>query len=182
VTFSFHRGALSLDLAGTVGARASEAPEERLPAPADLGRWLAEAGLADRPAPTARDLARAVALREAIFGAASATLDGRPVRAADRATINRAALGLRRGAPRLTAALGVRWRTAAPVELALGRVAADANDLLARQAGRLTRCELPGCGALLLSGSRGVARRWCSMDRCGNRAKVAAFRRRRAGA
>lgn len=181
MTFSFHRGALSLDLVGTVGGRASGEPEERLAGPADLGRWLQEAGLAGRLALGPPELARAVALREAIHGAAAALLDGRPVRRRDLITINRAAASLRLGAPRLGARLQVRWRTAAPLDLALARVAADAIELLARQAGRLTRCELPGCGALLLSGTRGAARRWCSMERCGNRAKVAAFRRRQAG-
>ncbi|MEO7039266.1 MAG: CGNR zinc finger domain-containing protein [Candidatus Elarobacter sp.] len=44
------------------------------------------------------------------------------------------------------------------------------------------RCELPGCGGLLLSHSRGPARRWCTMETCGNIAKVAAHRARaRAG-
>lgn len=180
MTFSFHRGTPALDFVGTVGARASGSPEERLPGPADLGRWLGAAGLGDHLAPTARDLAAAVALREAIHRAAGAVLSGRAIGRADLGAINRAAAGLRLGAPRLTAALAVRWRTAVPVALALARLAADAIDLLARRAGRLTRCELPGCGALLLAGTRGAARRWCSMERCGNRAKVAAFRRRQA--
>ena len=178
MTFSFHRGALALDLAGTVGARASEHPEERMPRREDLARWLVEAGLLDRAHPTADELAEAHALREAIHAAATDAIEGRPVRRSALATLNAAAQGLRHGAPRLSADLTARWEGSAPVAVALGRVAADAIDVLSRHAGRLTRCELEGCGAVLLSRSRGEPRRWCSMELCGNRAKVAAFRRR----
>lgn len=179
MSHSFHRGSLALDLVGTVGARASSSPEERLPAPDALARWLEEAGLAAGTAPTTEELAAARALREAIWQAANDALSGRPVRRAALEALNGAAQGLRRGAPRLTAARAVRWETEAPVALALARVAADAIDVLAHHVDRLTRCALDGCGALLLSRSHGEPRRWCSMETCGNRAKVAAFRRRR---
>jgi predicted RNA-binding Zn ribbon-like protein len=178
VRFSFHRGSLALDLVGTVGRRASDAPEERLPEPSALGTWLAEAGLAADTTPAAEDLALARALREAIHRAAAAVLDGGAVRRVDLAVLNRAALGLREGVPQLGPSLAQRWETDRPVTFALARVAADAIDLLAHRADRLARCELPGCGALLLSRSRGEGRRWCSMETCGNRAKVAAFRAR----
>lgn len=180
MTFSFHRGSLALDLAGTVGARASDHPEERLPGREELGRWLVEAGLLERAAPTEDELADAHALRDAIHAAGTDAIEGRPVRRSALGTLNRAALGLRLGAPQLTATLAARWEASAPVAVALGRVAADAIEVLSRHADRLTRCELEGCGALLLSRSRGEARRWCSMEVCGNRAKAAAFRRRRA--
>jgi predicted RNA-binding Zn ribbon-like protein len=181
VRFSFHRGSLALDLVGTVGRRASDVPEERLPDPAALATWLAEAGLADGTAPGEDDLAEARALREALHRAAAAVLDGAPVRRAELAAVNRAAAALRDGAPQLTPSLAQRWDTDRPVAFALARVAADGIDLLAHRADRLARCELPGCGALLLSRSRGEGRRWCSMETCGNRAKVAAFRARQRG-
>lgn len=180
--FSFHRGALALDLVGTVGGRASAAPEERLPDAVALGTWLAEAGLAEGTTPTEGELAGAKLLREAIHRVGAALLDGAPARRADVATVNQAARALRGGAPKLTPALAVRWEADDPVAFALARVAADAIDLLAHRADRLARCELPGCGALLLSRSRGEGRRWCSMETCGNRAKVAAFRARQRGA
>jgi len=68
--------------------------------------------------------------------------------------------------------------TEAPVAVALGRLAADAIDLLAREPERLGRCAREDCGALILSRSRSERRRWCSMELCGNRAKVAAYRAR----
>lgn len=177
--YSFHRGSLALDFVGTVGRRASEAPEERLPDPAALGTWLAEAHLAEGTEPTQEDLFEARALREAIHRAGVAAMKGSPVRPADLAAVNRAARALRGGAPQLTRSRSMRWEVDRPIGFALGRVAADAIDLLAHHGDRLAVCELAGCGALLLSRSRGEGRRWCSMDTCGNRAKVAAFRARR---
>jgi predicted RNA-binding Zn ribbon-like protein len=177
--FSFHRGALSLDFVGTVGGRASDEPEERLSDPAALTAWLSQAGLAEGAAPNAAALARARALREAIHRAASAVLDGRAIDRADLRQVNAAALDLRLGAPQLAASRVAWWTTRAPIAFALARIAADAIEVLSRHGERLARCELAGCGALLLSRSRGERRRWCSMETCGNRAKVAAFRARR---
>lgn len=46
---------------------------------------------------------------------------------------------------------------------------------------RVRRCADRGCGRWFLDASRNGRRRWCSMARCGNRAKAAAhYRRRRA--
>ena len=181
--FTFHRGARALDFVGTVGNRASERPLERLPDPAALGRWLQAAGLLAAPAalPTHADYQQALELREAIARLYAALIDTAPPAASDVATINRLARELARGAPYLElgqSGLAERWQTQAPVRLALGRLAAEAIQLASADADRLTRCQLPGCGTLLLSRARNEPRRWCSMQTCGNRAKVAAFRAR----
>ena len=47
-------------------------------------------------------------------------------------------------------------------------------------AGRIRRCSADGCGMVFHDESRTGTRRWCSMARCGNRAKVRAFRERAA--
>ncbi|HTU80752.1 MAG TPA: CGNR zinc finger domain-containing protein [Candidatus Acidoferrales bacterium] len=65
-----------------------------------------------------------------------------------------------------------------PPRAALAALARDAIETLAGDA-RLHVCESPGCGAVFADRSRGRRRRWCSMARCGNQIKVAAFRRRR---
>jgi predicted RNA-binding Zn ribbon-like protein len=65
-----------------------------------------------------------------------------------------------------------------PVRAALAAIARDAVETIARHSGRLRRCEGAHCGRLFVDVSRGRRRRWCSMARCGNRVKVAAFRRR----
>lgn len=44
---------------------------------------------------------------------------------------------------------------------------------------RLKVC--PACGKAFIDQSKTGSRRWCSMSRCGNRAKVAAHRTRQAG-
>jgi predicted RNA-binding Zn ribbon-like protein len=43
---------------------------------------------------------------------------------------------------------------------------------------KLGRCEGDPCGGFFLDTSRSKPRRWCSMDSCGNRAKVRDFRSR----
>lgn len=43
---------------------------------------------------------------------------------------------------------------------------------------KLGRCEGDPCGGFFLNTSRSKPRRWCSMDSCGNRAKVRGFRSR----
>ncbi|HET9949267.1 MAG TPA: CGNR zinc finger domain-containing protein, partial [Longimicrobiales bacterium] len=43
---------------------------------------------------------------------------------------------------------------------------------------RLKRCDAPDCRLWFVDESKGGRRRWCSMARCGNRAKAARHRRR----
>jgi predicted RNA-binding Zn ribbon-like protein len=66
-----------------------------------------------------------------------------------------------------------------PVDL-LVSVAEDAADLLCEvDPGRVRKCGSPACILYFYDTSRSRTRRWCSMDLCGNRAKVAAHYRRR---
>jgi predicted RNA-binding Zn ribbon-like protein len=177
--FRFYLGSLALNFSATLGFRAGEGIE-RIPAPADLGRWIVAAGLAPAATPTAADHRAAIGLREAIFAAGNAIVAGKRPPAAAIATINAAA---RAGAPveQLDPrTLEARPLAKHPVRAALAAVAADAIAVFARERARLGRCEDAHCGALTLSSARGAARRWCSMSSCGNRAKVAAYRERRA--
>ena len=65
------------------------------------------------------------------------------------------------------------------VEACLSSVARDAAHLLGEDdRHRLRECEGDGCGVLFFDGSRAGNRRWCSDSVCGNRARVAAHRRR----
>ncbi len=180
--FSFHRGSLALDFIGTVGYRASAQPVERLPDAAAAARWFGSAGLVpdDRTLSISRTgLERAVALREALARAGNAIVDGAEPHRADLAIVNAAAADLALGFPSLDAAGVQRWETKHPLRFALARIAADAIAIFSAERARLTRCALDDCGALLLSRARNEPRRWCSMETCGNRAKVAAFRERR---
>jgi len=66
-----------------------------------------------------------------------------------------------------------------PVDL-LVPIAEDATDLLCKgDLGRVRKCGSPSCILFFYDTSRNRTRRWCSMDLCGNRAKVAAYYRRR---
>jgi predicted RNA-binding Zn ribbon-like protein len=54
--------------------------------------------------------------------------------------------------------------------------------LLTRQdVGRIHKCQNPECVLFFLDTSKSSTRAWCSMDICGNKLRVAAFRRRQAG-
>lgn len=71
-----------------------------------------------------------------------------------------------------------RWET--PREL-LVPIAQAAADLICNHDFRLIRsCEGSACILLFLDRTKAGARRWCSMAVCGNRAKAAAHRARRA--
>ena len=60
---------------------------------------------------------------------------------------------------------------------ALSTVARDAIDLFGGPlARRIRACAAENCGLLLLDTSRPGQRRWCSMQLCGNRAKVRTHR------
>ncbi|HEY1655179.1 MAG TPA: CGNR zinc finger domain-containing protein [Candidatus Tumulicola sp.] len=74
---------------------------------------------------------------------------------------------------------GSATRSAAdPVRAALAAIARDVVETIARNASSLRTCQGAGCARPFLDSSRAGLRRWCSMSRCGNRVKVAAFRRR----
>jgi predicted RNA-binding Zn ribbon-like protein len=63
----------------------------------------------------------------------------------------------------------------------LAAIARSAAELVAEGSGaRLRVCSNPSCGLFFYDNSRTRRRRWCSMSRCGNRHKVAAFSRRHA--
>ena len=65
------------------------------------------------------------------------------------------------------------------VEALLGPVAEAAADLLATADFRLVkRCEDETCVLWFSDNTKSHHRRWCSMELCGNRHKVAAYRRR----
>jgi predicted RNA-binding Zn ribbon-like protein len=73
-------------------------------------------------------------------------------------------------------------RLSDPVELLVPIARSAAVLLSSDAAGRFGRCAAAGCGALFYDTTRNGRRRWCRMDRCGNRAKAAAHYRRRKAA
>lgn len=167
-----------LEFLATLAQRQGE-PLERLAEPDDLDRWLQLARLADRPRCNARLLARARELREAIYRLVSDVRDAQPADPADIELINRWA---RKPAPspQLDASMDVQMVGSDPCQAALAQLARAAIELVAGdQLQRIRNCANPTCSLMFIDHSRPGRRRWCSMERCGNRAKTSRYRRRR---
>lgn len=169
----FRTGRPCLDLVHTGGAGAL-ARWELVHDAADLGRWLAVVLGLEAVAATEADLTPMRMLRAALTRAAYGTAAGRPPDARDVATINAAAVG----APlvpalRVDASGSAVTFGPASAPAALATLARDAVDLFGGPlAARIRVCAAPDCDLLLLDTSRPGRRRWCSMQRCGNLAKV----------
>src|SRR5215207_1599166 len=176
VGFRFDAGALCLDFAHT-GGEGPYAVFESLHAPPDLERWVAEPPLAAAPTVpvTDDDLHAAKRLRQAIWEAAQARAAGEPLPGAAVGVINEAATGpalVPRIEPAGPAAVRSAW--AAPVTTAqvLSTLARETIEVLTGPlADRVRTCASDNCPLVFVDTSRPNARRWCSMERCGNRQK-----------
>lgn len=177
----FDAGAPSLDFAATADPDALD----RLATPAELGAWLAaREPRVDPGAATDRDLADALAARDALARLVVAAADGSPFSAADVEALNLVA-ALPDIPPTLPGGSRLAGGTRIRVAQALSTIARDGIRVLIEHADepRIRRCAAADCGRVFHDGSRTRSRRWCSMERCGNRAKVRAYRARsRAGA
>ncbi len=177
-TFRFDPGATCLEFAVT-GGEGYRAAYETLHSPADLDRWTrARLGIVAEQV-TVQDLTEAKRLREAIWHCAEARATGRPLPRSHAEALNQAA-ALPPPAPSIGRANRLAWTrpvTAAQVRSMLAR---DAVHLLTGPlAGRIRRCAGTNCTLLFADASRPGRRRWCSMRRCGNRAKAREFRQRK---
>jgi len=178
--FPFRSGRLCLDFVATLGSR-GQLNLERLAEPGDLERWLAQAGLgapgSASPVSPA-DLAAAVRLREAIYGL---VLLDPGCRRPDAARVVNQMAAPAPLAPELDdAGRGSAWAPGGTVTQALSSVARDAIDLLSGPLiARVRSCAGPDCTILFIDSSRPGARRWCSMEACGNQAKSAGLRQQR---
>lgn len=163
-------GRPALDLCNTrLGDR------DLLEGPADLERWFVAAGLADHaPRVSRRELDSARMLRDGIRQA---------LLTADGPALARLAEGwLGRAPGRLSVepdTLQPRFAPAARTSCCLLVDAVlDALDLVRESPGRVRECADPRCPVLFLDTSRNGSRRWCSMERCGARAKASAYYQR----
>ena len=169
----FLTGRISLDFTHT-GGDGEAARWEILDTAADLERWVGVIiGL--EVSATDADVQPARRLRNAISRLARARVAGEGFRAADVRIVNAAA---QPAPPTLTLrADGSAIRATVSVESALSALARDAIDLLTGELrDRIRICAAENCGLLLVDASRRGDRRWCSMQVCGNRAKVRAHR------
>jgi predicted RNA-binding Zn ribbon-like protein len=176
-TFWFDPGAFCLEFALTGGA-GYRAAYETLHEPGDLARWCWDSVAVDVSRVTSRDLVDAKRLRAAIWQLADGQVEGRPLPRRAVEEIN-AAAAKPSLAPQIGPATARRWTTPARPSQLLSTVARDAIDLFTGpMAGRIRRCAGVNCTLVFADMSRPGRRRWCSMERCGNRAKVHAFRNR----
>ena len=182
--FSFDAGALCLELSSVTGGAGFRARFEILHSPADFVRWAFASRLDPRssgvtPADvvaTEADLALVKELREAIWAGAWALATGSQISRADATVINQVAGGAV-PVPEIGPDLARTWRR--PV-LAGQLTALTARDAVATltppTSARVRMCAADNCALIYLDTSRPGNRRWCSMERCGNRAKVRAHR------
>ncbi|MFC5502750.1 CGNR zinc finger domain-containing protein [Lysinimonas soli] len=146
---------------------------------ADLAGWLCTRFPRLDPAEVGeRELVDARSLRDAIGRMAVAAADGDRADPDDVDTVN-----LFAATPDVPPALpgGRRHAGAARIRVAqaLSSLARDAVAVFADTgSGRLRRCAAADCRRVFHDESRTINRRWCSMQRCGNRAKVRAYRER----
>ena len=124
-----------------------------------------------------RALVDALALRGTITRMAAAIADDLPVTAYDVDTLN-----LFAATPDIPPVLAGGRKQAGAGRIRIGQVlstlARDAVALFSSEPDRLRRCDADDCRLVFHDESRTGSRRWCSMSRCGNRAKVRAFRER----
>lgn len=120
-----------------------------------------------------------VELREAIWAVANAASAGHELPPDAVEILNRTAAHPL-AVPRLDARSATVTLVADdPFQTALATLARDAIDLIGSPLRtHIKACGQPDCRMLFLDMSRSSRRRWCSMDRCGSRAKGETFRHR----
>jgi len=183
----------ALDFANTVDPRDGEGRVEYLRSFEGLIDWADQAGVLTKNAArqavrmaagegraAAHALDRAVALREAIYVIFSAVAAHRPapadaigeLEAAYRQAMAHASLARKAGA--------FHWHLSGGLDIVRWQIAREAVALLeSDRLDRIKRCPGGGdCGWLFLDSSKNATRRWCSMEGCGNRAKLRRFHRR----
>jgi predicted RNA-binding Zn ribbon-like protein len=141
-----------------------------------------------RSEPAAVDgvLLKILRLRECVRAIFSAVEEGRAFPNAWAAPINEI-LRMTEGHDELVAREG-RWRLEfvareSGLEWLLAAIARSAAELMVEGAAApIKRCANPDCRLFFYDDSRTRQRRWCSMARCGNRSKVAAFLQRKRAA
>jgi predicted RNA-binding Zn ribbon-like protein len=189
-------GFACLDFVNTAGDHLSDQPGEWLLSYRDLLTWARRAGIladsealqleqqaGERPEAAGEALARAIAMREAIYHLFLSVIRQQAPDSSDLAAFNRALAGAppRSGVIYRQGAYQWQFSTRGTVNLdgVLWRLLWGAADLLTSdRLAQVKLCAGEDCGWLFLDASRNQSRRWCSMSDCGNRAKAKRYYRR----
>lgn len=176
----FDSGSLALDFAYTGGLDIPEAVRPAVDDAGELDAWLTERFPEVAATAGERELRDAHTLREAIARLARQASLGERLGPDDVDVVN--LFAATPDIPPVLAGGGRQaGRTRARPHQALGTIARDAVRLFGPEAGgRIRECAADDCRLVYLDTSRSANRRWCSMQRCGNRAKVRAHRARAA--
>lgn len=184
VTYHFDPGSFCLELLLSGGPPPWDRYEV-LHTPDDLADWLTGSRLAlDLPLSasdlriTPREFRRFRALRDSLWRVIPAVIRGERPAAEDVAAINEFV-----GEPprvRLAPRTATReWAGPVTGTQAAAAAAREAIDLIGTElSSRVRQCEGVNCYLMFLDTSRPGNRRWCSMQRCGNRHKVTSYRSR----
>jgi predicted RNA-binding Zn ribbon-like protein len=162
-----------------VNSRELRPAVEGLGTPQDLSAWLGAHGVLEPGAPvTAAELAEATRVREALRDLLAAKVglevDVDAAKAEIDAAARRAGLELRFDptCPRVEPTVG-------GVRGAIGRILVEVYDEMVDGTWeRMKACKADDCRWAFLDTSKNKSRAWCSMESCGNRAKVNAYRQR----
>jgi predicted RNA-binding Zn ribbon-like protein len=171
----FDSGSVALDFAYAGGF--GDGPDS-ITNPAELGRWLVERFPGVDAEPTERDLVDGRALQRAVATISRGVSAGVVPAAADVDVVN-----LFAATPDIPPALGGGSRQAGRSRARVGQtfsaMAREAIEVFGSEnAERVRECAADDCHLVFFDESRSNNRRWCSMQRCGNRAKVRAHRSR----
>jgi predicted RNA-binding Zn ribbon-like protein len=171
----FDSGAVCLDFAYT-GAMGDNPAWEILHGPDDLTAWLEGRFPGVHTTASERDVTDGHALRAAIARSAMAASRDEAPAAEDVDVIN-----LFAATPDIPPALEGGSRQAGRARARAGQaLSAMAREAVAlfdeEQRERVRECAADDCGLVFYDESRSNNRRWCSMKRCGNRAKVRTHR------
>lgn len=165
----FDPGSLSLAFGYTGDFGHNVDAWETLHDPPDLDHWLTERFDPALHPSDAADFAGARQLRAVIASAARDTAAGRHLNPTDVDTINV-------WASRPSIASHLSGGTHLPVpprpSQILAAIALDATTTFAVADGSIRECAADDCRLIFLDTSRPQSRRWCSMSRCGGRAKA----------
>jgi predicted RNA-binding Zn ribbon-like protein len=189
-------GWLCLDFANTLEWRASDQPTERLNDYPNLVSWAQDKGILSdaevqqlvrnakvHPAGASAVLNQAITLRETVYRIFSAVVAGRSLETADLAALNAALSQAMVHLRIVQTAAGFVWDWDGgedALDQMLWPVVRSAVDLLtSKELERVGECaDHQRCGWLFLDVTRNRSRRWCTMELCGNRAKVRRHYRR----
>jgi predicted RNA-binding Zn ribbon-like protein len=173
----FDAGSVAIDFAYAGGF--GNAPET-LSTPTALAGWLWTRYPSVEGEATDRELADAQALQRALARLIVATARGdlRPPEDIDVVNLFAATPDI---PPVLSGGSRQAGRARARIGQALSAITREAVTLLATaNSDRIRSCAAADCDLIFYDDSRSNNRRWCSMQRCGNRAKVRAHRDRSA--